>query len=103
DDEGDEDMEDDDDEDYDNEDDEQGGRRGGRRRDIGPAKIIDIEGDMGVREIKITWSNGQTGMVTVAKDGEIEKAAFRTVDGVRLRELGRKALGRIEGLVQRLT
>ncbi|KAF2799214.1 hypothetical protein K505DRAFT_321295 [Melanomma pulvis-pyrius CBS 109.77] len=72
-----------------------------QRRD-GPVKITEIEADMGVREITITWSNGQTGVLSVTKDGRIDKAVVFTAHGVRVSELGRKALGRIEGLVQRL-
>lgn len=74
-----------------------------RQRCDGPVKITEIEADMGVREISITWSNGQTGVLGVTKDGRINKAVVATADGVRVSELGRKALGRIEGLVQRMT
>ncbi|KAF2704052.1 hypothetical protein K504DRAFT_473701 [Pleomassaria siparia CBS 279.74] len=66
-------------------------------------KIIDVDADMGVREISIAWSNGLTGVFGVTKDGNIDKAAVTTSGGVRVPEVARRALGRIEGLVQRLT
>ncbi|KAF2679496.1 hypothetical protein K458DRAFT_314325 [Lentithecium fluviatile CBS 122367] len=69
----------------------------------GAVKITDIEGDMAVRELTITWSNGNTGALRVTKDGEIDKAVFRSRDGLRESAMERKAEGRIEGLVQRLT
>jgi central kinetochore subunit Mal2/MCM21 len=74
-----------------------------RRIRDGPVRITDIEADAAVREITITWSNGRTGMAKVTKDGEIDKAVFRGENGVRDNAMGRKAIGRIEGLVQRLT
>jgi len=73
-----------------------------RRRPSGPIKITEIESDMGVREISITWSNGQIGVFSVMKDGQIDKAIVKAIGGERLVELNRKGLGRIEGLVQRL-
>jgi central kinetochore subunit Mal2/MCM21 len=68
----------------------------------GPVKIADIEADAAGREITMTWTNGIVGVMKVTKDGEVEKAIVRSKDGVRESALGRKALGRIEGLVQRL-
>jgi central kinetochore subunit Mal2/MCM21 len=70
---------------------------------VGPVKITDIEGDAAVREVTITWSNGNTGVVKVTKDGNVDMAIFRSRDGIRDPALGRKAIGRMEGLVQRLT
>jgi central kinetochore subunit Mal2/MCM21 len=69
----------------------------------GPVKITDIEADEAVRELTITWSDGSTGVVRMMKDGEVDKAVFRSKEGMRDSALGRKAIGRIEGLVQRLT
>jgi central kinetochore subunit Mal2/MCM21 len=85
----------------DDEDEEDDEEMGGARD--GPVKITDIEADEAVRELTITWSDGSTGVVRVTKDGEVDKAVFRSQEGVRESALGRKAIGRIEGLVQRLT
>jgi len=68
----------------------------------GPVRITDIEADAGIRELTITWSIGNTGVVKVKKDGEIDAAVFRSKDGIRDPAMGRKAIGRIEGLVGRL-
>ena len=73
-----------------------------RRRHGRPMKIMEIEADMGVREINVIWSSGQTGVFSITKDGNVEKAVVTTAAGVRVSELSRKALGRIEGMVQRL-
>lgn len=73
-----------------------------RRAHEGPARITEMEADTAVRELTILWSTGSRGVVRVGKDGEIEKAVFRSREGLRDTGLGRKALGRIEGLVQRL-
>jgi central kinetochore subunit Mal2/MCM21 len=88
-----------DDEDEDEEEEEEAARL----QRAGPVRIIEIEADLGVREINIIWSSGQTGIFSVTKDGNIEKGIVTTAAGVRVSELSRKALGRIEGLVQRLT
>lgn len=77
-----------------------GDRRGGQRD--GPAKITEIEADMAVRRIDISWSNKQVAAIEVTKDGEITKGVVRDRDGTRLSRLERKAIGRMEGLVQRL-
>ncbi|KAF2477219.1 uncharacterized protein BDR25DRAFT_300232 [Lindgomyces ingoldianus] len=69
----------------------------------GPVQIEHIEADHAVREIRITWSNGQTGVMKVAKDGEVEKSVIRSRNGSRVLQIELKAVGRIEGLVQRLT
>ncbi|KAF2240403.1 hypothetical protein BU26DRAFT_526052 [Trematosphaeria pertusa] len=82
--------------------DEEDEERTRRRRD-GPVRITDIEADTAVREITVTWSDGRAAVVKVAKDGQIEKAAVRFEDGARDSALVRKAVGRIEGLIQRLT
>lgn len=70
-----------------------------QRRCDGPIQITDVEADAAVREITITWSDGRNGVVKVAKDGEIEKAAIRSKEGTRELALGRKVIGRIEGLI----
>lgn len=66
-------------------------------------KIMNIDTDLAVRELSFVWSNRQTGIVTLTKDGQVQGAVFRTGDGVRLSQLERKAVGHIEGLVQRLS
>jgi central kinetochore subunit Mal2/MCM21 len=73
-----------------------------RRRQDRPMKIMEIEADIGVREISVIWLSGQTGVFSITKDGNVEKAVVTTAAGVRVSELSRKALGRIEGIVQRL-
>lgn len=72
------------------------------RRQGEPVKITDIEVDAAAREITITWSNSRTGTMRVTKDGQVEKAVVKSEDGTRDSALSRKAVGRIEGLVQRL-
>ncbi|KAL1613190.1 hypothetical protein SLS60_001422 [Paraconiothyrium brasiliense] len=69
---------------------------------VGPLRISRIDADGAVREITITWSNGRVGVFKVTKDGEVDKAVVRTKEGTREILLGDKALGRIEGLVERL-
>lgn len=69
----------------------------------GPSKIVDIEADAAVAEINITWSTGMAGIMIVTTDGQVEKAVVRSRDGTRDSALSRKAKGRIEGLVERLT
>ncbi|PSN70526.1 hypothetical protein BS50DRAFT_315958 [Corynespora cassiicola Philippines] len=82
--------------DEDEENDEEAERRSG------PVRIIDIEADMGVREVKVSWSNGRVGIMKVTKDGEIDRVVVRDQHGSRDMALSGKAIGRIEGLVQRL-
>jgi central kinetochore subunit Mal2/MCM21 len=88
----------------DDEEDEEGSDEedGVSRRD-GSVKISELEADMGVREIVITWSDNRTGAVSLSKDGEIKEGVFRSANGSRISDLDSKALGRMEGLVQRLS
>jgi central kinetochore subunit Mal2/MCM21 len=72
-------------------------------RQAGPIRITDIETDMAVRQITITWSHGQTAVFDVSKDGEIVRGVVKSAYGVRSHELGRMGMGRIEGLVRRLS
>jgi central kinetochore subunit Mal2/MCM21 len=67
-----------------------------------PAKIIDIESDTAVRQITLTWSNRRTAVLSVSKDGIIEKAVVRMKDGTRDVGMAGKALGPIGGLIRRL-
>ncbi|KAF2274470.1 uncharacterized protein EI97DRAFT_357363, partial [Westerdykella ornata] len=71
-------------------------------RQDGPAKIIEVESDLAVRQISLVWSNGQTAVAQIAKDGEIVRGAVRTRDGERLPQLERLLSGRMDGLVKRL-
>jgi central kinetochore subunit Mal2/MCM21 len=64
-------------------------------------RIIDIESDLAVRQVSVAWSNGRTAAMEVAKDGQITSCVVKTVDGSRLPDLGRKATGRIEGVLER--
>jgi central kinetochore subunit Mal2/MCM21 len=67
-----------------------------------PAKIVDIESDTAVRQITITWSNRRTAVLSVNKDGRVEKAVVRMKDGTRDVGMAGKALGPMDGLVRRL-
>ena len=74
-----------------------------QRRRRGPVKITELEADTAGRELTITWTNGRVGVFKVAKDGQVDKAVVRNEDGSSDPALGRKAIGRLEGLVQRLS
>jgi central kinetochore subunit Mal2/MCM21 len=68
----------------------------------GPVRILDIESDAAVRQITITWSDRRLAVLTVTKDGRIEKAICRARNGSRDAAMARKAIGPIIGLVRRL-
>jgi central kinetochore subunit Mal2/MCM21 len=68
----------------------------------GPVRILDIENDAAVREITITWSDRRVAVMTVTKDGRIEKASCRARDGGRDISMSTKAIGPIGGLIRRL-
>ncbi|KAF2034457.1 hypothetical protein EK21DRAFT_97550 [Setomelanomma holmii] len=68
----------------------------------GNARILDIESDAAVRQITITWSDRRTAVLSVTKDGRIEKAVCRAKDGSRDQSLSRKAFGPMTGLLRRL-
>ena len=68
----------------------------------GAARILDIEADAAVRQITITWSDRRTAAMSITKDGRIEKAVCRKRDGTRDVVLGKKAIGPIGSLMQRL-
>lgn len=70
--------------------------------DAGLARILDIEADMGVRQITVTWSDRRTASINVTKDGRIEKAVCRSKDGSRDIAMSRKAIGPLSGLIRRL-
>lgn len=65
-------------------------------------RILDIEADAAVRQITVVWSDRRTAVMSVTKDGRIERAVCRTRDGVRDDVFSRKAIGPISGLVRRL-
>ncbi|EOA85614.1 hypothetical protein ACJQWK_10789 [Exserohilum turcicum] len=67
------------------------------------ARILDMEADAAVRQITITWSDRRTAVMSITKDGRIEKAVCRTRDGTRDVLLSKKAIGPIGGLVRRLS
>ncbi|KAF1964654.1 hypothetical protein BU23DRAFT_561720 [Bimuria novae-zelandiae CBS 107.79] len=69
----------------------------------GLLKITSIEADAAVREVTVTWSSGRVGVFKVTKDGEVDKAVVRERDGSRSDSVGRRAIGRIAGLVNRLS
>lgn len=66
-------------------------------------QIVDVEADAAVREMTILWSDGRTAVMSISKDGKIEKAVCRAKDGTRDVGLSRKAIGPIGGLIRRLT
>ncbi|KAH7381639.1 Cenp-O kinetochore centromere component-domain-containing protein [Pyrenochaeta sp. MPI-SDFR-AT-0127] len=70
--------------------------------EAGAARILDIETDAAVRQLTITWSDIRTAIMTITKDGRVEKAICRTKDGGRDAALSRKAIGPLGGLLRRL-
>jgi central kinetochore subunit Mal2/MCM21 len=68
----------------------------------GIIRILDIESDAAVRQITITWSDRRTAVLSVTKDGRVEKAVCRAKDGSRDQTLSRKVIGPIGGLIRRL-
>ncbi|CAG5177838.1 uncharacterized protein ALTATR162_LOCUS8403 [Alternaria atra] len=66
------------------------------------ARILDIEADAAVRQITVVWSNRRTAVMSITKDGRVERAVCRTKDGARDDVFSRKAMGPISGLVRRL-
>jgi central kinetochore subunit Mal2/MCM21 len=65
-------------------------------------RMVDIDSDAAARQITVAWSNGRTAVMSVSKDGRVERASCRTRDGVRDVALARKAIGSLGGLVRRL-
>ncbi|KAI4620570.1 uncharacterized protein J4E87_007258 [Alternaria ethzedia] len=70
--------------------------------DFGSARILDIEADAAIRQVTIVWSDRRTAVMTVTKDGRVERAMCRTRDGARDAVLSKKAVGPLNGLVRRL-
>jgi central kinetochore subunit Mal2/MCM21 len=68
----------------------------------GPVRVLDIKSDAAVREVTITWSDRRVAVMTLTKDGRVEKAACRARDGSRDAAMSRKAIGPIGGLIRRL-
>ncbi|KAL1796991.1 hypothetical protein ACET3X_005531 [Alternaria dauci] len=66
------------------------------------ARILDIEADAAVRQITVVWANRRTAVMSITKDGRVERAVCRTRDGARDDVFSRKAIGPISGLVRRL-
>jgi central kinetochore subunit Mal2/MCM21 len=66
------------------------------------ARIVDIEADAAIRQITFFWSDRRTAVMSVTKDGRVERAVCRARDGARDDVLSRKAMGPISGLVRRL-
>lgn len=65
-------------------------------------RIRDVEADAAVRGVTVTWSDRKTLVMTVTKDGRVEKAACRLKDGTRDAVMGRRAIGPLAGLLRRL-
>ncbi|KAJ4323416.1 hypothetical protein N0V94_001889 [Neodidymelliopsis sp. IMI 364377] len=70
---------------------------------IGPVRIIDIEADVAVRQVTITWSDGRTAVLVVTKDGRVEKAVCRARGGGRDVVSSTKAVGSLGGILRRLS
>jgi len=68
----------------------------------GPVRILNIENDAAVRELTIIWTDRRVIVMTVTKDGRIEKASCRARDGSRDMSMSTKAIGPIGGLIRRL-
>lgn len=68
----------------------------------GPSRVVDVEADHAVRQVTITWSDRRTAVLSVSKDGRVDKAICRIKDGTRDVVMSKKALGSIAGLVRRL-
>jgi central kinetochore subunit Mal2/MCM21 len=68
----------------------------------GPDRIVSVESDASARQITINWTNGRTGVMSVTKDGRVERATCRTREGARDVVLARKAVGPLAGLVRRV-
>jgi central kinetochore subunit Mal2/MCM21 len=68
----------------------------------GPVRIIDLECDAAVRQVTITWSDRRAAVVSITKDGRVEKAVCRARDGSREAAMSRKAIGPMSGLIRRL-
>jgi len=68
----------------------------------GAVRITDLEADAAVRQMTVVWSDRRTALLSVTKDGSIEKAVCRAKDGSRDVALSRKAIGPMTGLVRRL-
>lgn len=66
------------------------------------SRIKDIEADAAVRQITVTWTDRKTVVMSVTKDGRVEKAVSRAKDGSRDAALSRKAVGPLTGLLRRL-
>ncbi|KAG9187838.1 hypothetical protein G6011_05709 [Alternaria panax] len=66
------------------------------------ARILDIEADAAVRQITVVWSDRRTAVMSITKDGRVERAVCRTRDGTRDDIFSRKAMGPMSGLVRRL-
>lgn len=68
----------------------------------GTLRLLDIETDAAVRQMTITLSDKRTVVMSITKDGRVDKAVCRTKDGRRDVILGKAAIGPLRGLVRRL-
>ena len=66
------------------------------------AHIVFVDADASVRNLHLMWSDGALGRALLSKDGDVTNVSARRVDGTRAPDLERRALGRIEGLLQRI-
>jgi central kinetochore subunit Mal2/MCM21 len=65
-------------------------------------RVRGIEADAAVRHMTVTWSDRKTAVMSITKDGRVEKSVCRTRDGSRDTVLSKKAIGPMSGLVRRL-
>jgi central kinetochore subunit Mal2/MCM21 len=68
----------------------------------GPVRIVDLECDAAVRQVTITWSDRRVAVISITKDGRVDKAVCRARDGIRDAALSRQAIGPMGGLIRRL-
>ena len=68
----------------------------------GALRLLDIETDTAVRQMMITLSDRRTVVMSITKDGRVDKAVCRTKEGKRDAMIGKAVIGPLRGLVRRL-
>ncbi|KAF1913530.1 Cenp-O kinetochore centromere component-domain-containing protein [Ampelomyces quisqualis] len=68
----------------------------------GPVRILEVESDAAVRQVTVTWSDRRVAVMSISKNGRVEKAVCRARDGSRDAAMSRKAVGPMVGLIGRL-
>ena len=70
--------------------------------DDGALRLLHIETDAAVRQMVVTLSDRRTVVMSITKDGRVDKAVCRTREGRRDAMIGKTAIGPLRGLVRRL-